>query len=103
MSPPCELLLHCFLWLTLTNPRTVQPIIDLGGEEHGMASLLKLMGNVLIMSTMETVAEVNVFAEKCGLGTDNMQKLMSAMFPNPPHAIYNRRMLSGDYYQGEVM
>jgi 3-hydroxyisobutyrate dehydrogenase-like beta-hydroxyacid dehydrogenase len=103
MSSACELLLHCFPWLALTHRRTGHSIIDLSGEEPGTASLLKLMGNVLIMSTMETVAEVNVFAEKCGLGTNNMQKLMSAMFPNPPHAIYNRRMLSGDYYQAEVM
>ncbi|KAL9616135.1 MAG: hypothetical protein Q9160_008964 [Pyrenula sp. 1 TL-2023] len=55
------------------------------------------------MSTMETVAEVNVFAEKCGLGTDNMRKLMGAVFPRPPHAIYDKRMLSGDYYRAEPM
>lgn len=85
------------------HPRIGESIIDLRGEAHGVASLLKLMGNVLIMCTMETVAEVNVFAEKCGLGTNNMQKLVSAMFPRPPHAVYNRRMLSGDYYQAEVM
>lgn len=77
-------------------------MVDLSGEEPGKASLLKLMGNVLIMTTMETVAEVNVFAEKCGLETQNMQKLMCQVFPNPPHAIYNRRMLNGDYYQKAV-
>lgn len=61
------------------------------------------MGNVIIMTTMETVAEVNVFAEKCGLGTRNMNKLMLQMFPNPPHATYNERMLNGDYYQSKVI
>jgi 3-hydroxyisobutyrate dehydrogenase-like beta-hydroxyacid dehydrogenase len=75
-----------------------QSLIDLGGEEPGKASLLKLMGNVLIFTTMEQVAEVNVFAEKCGLGTSNMQKLIGKMFPHPPHSVYNQRMLSGDYY-----
>lgn len=79
-----------------------QSLIDLSGEEAGQASLLKLMGNVLIMTTMEQVAEVNVFAEKCGLGTQNMNKLISQMFPAPPHAIYNQKMLSGDYYQKAV-
>ncbi|PYI30323.1 6-phosphogluconate dehydrogenase-like protein [Aspergillus indologenus CBS 114.80] len=75
-------------------------IVDLSGEEPGTSSLLKLMGNFLIMTTMETVAEVNVFADKSGIGTKNMNKLMGAMFPNPPHAIYNHRMLTGEYYEG---
>lgn len=60
------------------------------------------MGNVIILATMETVAEVNVFAEKCGLGVRNMNKLMTALFPNPPHAAYNDRMLSGDYHRTTV-
>jgi 3-hydroxyisobutyrate dehydrogenase-like beta-hydroxyacid dehydrogenase len=77
-------------------------MVDLSGEKHGQASLLKLMGNVLIMTTMETVAEVNVFAEKTGLGTQNMEKLMNQLFPQPPHAIYNKKILNGDYYQKEV-
>ncbi|TVY30374.1 putative oxidoreductase [Lachnellula hyalina] len=74
-------------------------IIDLSGEEPGKGSLLKLMGNVLIMNTMETVAELNVFAEKCGVGVHSMKKLMDQMFPNTPYSIYNYRMLSGGYYQ----
>lgn len=77
-------------------------LIDLSGEEFTKASLLKLLGNVLIMTTMETVAEVNVFAEKCGLGTHNMAKLMNQIFPGPPHSIYNQRMLSGEYYRNTV-
>ncbi|GAB1191676.1 hypothetical protein APSETT444_000858 [Aspergillus pseudonomiae] len=78
-------------------------LVDLSGEEPGQAQMLKLMGNYLIMTTMATVAEANTFAEKCGLGTANMNKLMNAIFPNPPHAIYNRRMLSGEYYSGVPM
>ncbi|KAA8643965.1 NAD(P)-dependent oxidoreductase [Aspergillus tanneri] len=78
-------------------------VVDLSGEELGTSSLLKLMGNFLIMATMETVAEVNVLAEKTGLGTKNMSKLMNVMFPNPPHAVYNRRMVSGEYHTGVPM
>ncbi|TVY36626.1 putative oxidoreductase-like protein [Lachnellula occidentalis] len=74
-------------------------LIDLSGEEPGKASLLKLMGNVLIMNTMETVAELNVFAEKCGVGVQSMKKLLDQVFPNTPHSIYNHRMLSGGYYR----
>lgn len=64
--------------------------------------MLQLMGNYLIMTTLATVAEVNTFAEKCGLVVKNMNKLMTAVFPSSPHAIYNRRMLSGEYDTGVV-
>lgn len=40
-----------------------QAVVDLSGEEAGKASLLKIIGNVLIMTTMEASAEINVFAE----------------------------------------
>lgn len=86
----------------LITHRICRNIVDLSGEEPGTALLLKLMGNVIILATMETVAEVNVFAEKCGLGVRNMNKLMTALFPNPPHAAYNDRMLSGDYHRTTV-
>lgn len=55
------------------------------------------------MATIETVAEVNVFAEKCKIGTGNMNKLLSAMFPEPPHALYNRQMLNGEYCSGDAI
>lgn len=77
-------------------------MIDLSGEEHGKASLLKIIGNVMIMTTMETVAEMNVFAEKTGLGTGNIQKLIEG-FPKVAHTVYSNRMINGEYYQGEVI
>lgn len=51
-----------------------QGVIDLSDEKHGQASLLKMIGNIMIMSTMEMAAGVNVFAEKVGLGPTNAQK-----------------------------
>lgn len=77
-------------------------MVDFSGEEPAKASLLKVIGNVLIMTTMETIAEVYVFAEKTGLGIGNMEKLIAAMFPRPPHLTYSNIMTSGDYYQKEV-
>ena len=79
-----------------------QAVVDLSGEEPAKASLLKVIGNVLIMTTMETVAEAHVFAEKTGLGTGHMQNLIATLFPRPPHTIYSAKMVSGDYYQQEV-
>jgi hypothetical protein len=52
---------------------------------------------------METVAEVNVFAEKTGLGTGPMQQLITTLFPRPPHTVYAQKMLSGDYYKAKVL
>ena len=78
-----------------------QEVINLSDEEPGQASLLKMIGNVMIMSTMEMVAEVNVFAEKTGLGATHAQKLVEA-FPKAASVLYSKRMNNGDYYQGEV-
>ena len=78
-----------------------QGVIDLSGEEPGQASLLKMIGNVMILSTMEMVAEVNVFAEKVGLGTANAQKLVEA-FPKATSALYSKRMNGGGYHRDEV-
>lgn len=77
-------------------------VVDLSGEEPGQASLLKMIGNVILITTMETIAEVYVFAEKTGLGTQQMEKLMGTMFPNPPHTVYSAKMLSGDYCRRDV-
>ena len=46
---------------------------------------------------IETVAEGLVLAEKSELGKENLHKFIEAIFPGP-HALYSRRMISGDYY-----
>ena len=79
-----------------------QAVVDLSGEEAGKASLLKIIGNVLIMTTMEACAEINVFAEKTGLGVENAQKLIDNFPHAAAHTIYSSKMISGDYYKEEV-
>lgn len=76
--------------------------MDLSDEEPAKASLLKCIGNVLIMTTIETIAEAQVFAENSGLGTKHMTTLIETMFPKPPHTVYSSKMTSGEYYKGEV-
>ena len=78
-----------------------QAVIDLSDEEPRQASLLKIIGSVMVMSTMEMVAEVNVFAEKTGLGRQNAQKLVDA-FPKAASIAYSRRMNAGEYLGGTV-
>ncbi|CCD46066.1 hypothetical protein ACHAPC_002083 [Botrytis cinerea] len=77
-------------------------IIDLSGESPGKAALLKMIGNVLIVSTMETVAEVSVLAAKTGIGNSHIQELISNYYKvGPP--IYAKKMHAGDYYKHEPM
>ena len=60
--------------------RICRAVVDLSGEEPAKASLLKCIGNVLIMTTIEQIAEAHVFAEKSGLGTKHLASLIETMF-----------------------
>ena len=82
--------------------RIAQAVVDLSGEEAGKASLLKIIGNVLIMTTMEACAEIIVFAEKTGLGVRNVQKLIDNFPHAAAHSIYSIKMINGNYYKKEV-
>ena len=86
----------------LTLARICRALVDLSGEEPAKSSLLKCIGNVLIMTTIEQIAEAHVFAEKSGLGTKHMASLIENMFPRPPHTVYSPKMVSGDYAKSEV-
>ena len=78
-----------------------QEVIDLSGQEPSMATLLRVTGYVLIVNMIESIAEGYVLAEKTGLGTANLQKLVAALFPGI-YMTYSERMRSGSYLQAEV-
>ena len=75
--------------------------MDLSGQEPGEASLLKIIGNVFIVNTIETVAEAHVLAEKTGLKISHLQEAIGVLFGGP-HALYSKRMSSGEYYRNKV-
>jgi 3-hydroxyisobutyrate dehydrogenase-like beta-hydroxyacid dehydrogenase len=75
--------------------------IDFSDREVGMATTMKLLGNTYILSTIETLAEGMVLAEKSGLGTEAMERFMELFSPGVFHK-YAIRMQSGDYHQREV-
>ena len=52
---------------------------------------------------MESVAELIVFAEKSGLGLQNMRNFIEQLLPDSPHLIYWDKMANGDYYQKKVI
>ena len=85
------------LRLTAFEFRIGRAVIDFSDQPHSKASLLKVIGNVFVINMIETVAEGLVLAEKAELGKENLHKFIEALFPGP-HALYSRRMISGDYY-----
>jgi 3-hydroxyisobutyrate dehydrogenase-like beta-hydroxyacid dehydrogenase len=76
-------------------------VIDYSGEEPEKSSLLKLVGNTLIISMIESLAEGHVLAEKSGLGTANFEKFIEAVFPGP-FMIHSKHMSSGRYHSAAV-
>lgn len=54
-------------------------VIDCG-DDATRSSLLKIAGNIVTVSLMETVGEAQVFAEKTGLGTAVMEELIGEAF-----------------------
>ena len=75
-------------------------VVDFSDEPQGRSSLLKIVGNVLIMTTMEQVAELMVLSEKSGLGVNNLRKLFAALYPGGPikqHLLYQGLMASGEW------
>ncbi|KAJ5175683.1 Dehydrogenase multihelical [Penicillium canariense] len=70
-------------------------IIDMG-EDVRKSSLLKISGNVLVISFMEVIAEAQVFAEVTGIGSHQLEDFIGNMF-GPVLASYSNRITSGAY------
>jgi 3-hydroxyisobutyrate dehydrogenase-like beta-hydroxyacid dehydrogenase len=75
-------------------------IIDFSGEEHGKATLLKIIGNTFVINMVEALGQGLTLAEKSSLGADNLHKFIEVMFPGP-YTAYSTRMREGDYYKRE--
>ncbi|KAI0178595.1 NAD binding domain of 6-phosphogluconate dehydrogenase-domain-containing protein [Hypoxylon sp. FL1284] len=69
------------------------------GEEPEKATLLKATGNFLMAGLMQLVAEGQVFAEKTGLGTATLEKLLGLVFGEVAHSD-SVRMTTGVYAPG---
>ncbi|XXG95703.1 hypothetical protein Hte_001973 [Hypoxylon texense] len=69
------------------------------GEEPEKATLLKATGNFLMAGLMQLVAEGHVFAEKTGLGSATLEKLLALVFGDVAHSD-SVRMTTGVYAPG---
>lgn len=74
--------------------------VDFSDQPAGSASRLKIIGNTFILHMVECLSEGHVFAEKSGLGVENLHSFIETMFPGP-YTAYSNRLKSGDYYQRE--
>lgn len=70
------------------------------GEEPEKASLLKTTGNFLMAGLMEMIAEAHVFAEKTGLGSPVLEKLLELVFGTVAHSD-SIRLTTGVYVPGK--
>ncbi|KAJ5507677.1 hypothetical protein N7527_009820 [Penicillium freii] len=70
-------------------------IIDMG-EDVQKSSLLKISGNVLVISFMEVIAEAQVFAEVTGIDNQQLEEFLGNMF-GPVLESYSKRITTGAY------
>ncbi|KAF2455126.1 6-phosphogluconate dehydrogenase 2 [Lineolata rhizophorae] len=72
--------------------------IDFSDQPCAKSTLLKIVGNALVLNMVEMLSEAHVLAEKSGLGTAQLHQFVSAMLPGP-YAGYSTRMTEGDYWR----
>ena len=88
-----------------------QPLFDILGQktfvidtEPGHANLIKLLGNMMTATTLETLAEVVAVALKRGLDPKPFIDIMtSTMFGGRTHKIYGDKIVAQSYAPGFVM
>ncbi|KAF5004603.1 hypothetical protein FDECE_8933 [Fusarium decemcellulare] len=66
------------------------------GQDVRKSSLLKIAGNIFVIGFQELMAEGHVFAEKTGLGTQQMEEFIGSMF-GPVLESYSKRATSGAF------
>lgn len=70
-------------------------VIDMG-TDVSKSSLLKIAGNICVVSFMEVISEAHVFAEKTGLGPAILEQMLGDMF-GPVVESYSKRLTTGAY------
>ncbi|KAK9321225.1 NAD binding domain of 6-phosphogluconate dehydrogenase-domain-containing protein [Lipomyces orientalis] len=79
-------------------------VIDLSDDpDVGKALILKVAGNTIILGMVEALSEGHVLAEKSGLGTENFEKFIAALFGQSPYLAYSKRLTTGDYVREQPL
>ncbi|EMD42253.1 hypothetical protein CERSUDRAFT_110782 [Gelatoporia subvermispora B] len=80
----------------LLVPAVGRKVIDLGGNLE-KAPTFKLIGNSLILSSLEILAESFTLAEKAGIGAPTLYNLVKDMMPAPPLLNYGAKMIHDQF------
>lgn len=68
------------------------------GELPGMANTVKLTGNFLVASVLESLAEAITFAKKSGVDTNALVEFLTGtLFPAPVSKLYSDLIVRGKY------
>ncbi|KAJ7762325.1 NAD-P-binding protein [Mycena maculata] len=81
-------------------PAVGRKVIDLGGNLE-KAPTFKLIGNSMILGTLEILAEAYTLAEKSGIASEEVHGLVKDLFPAPSIIRYSERM-SRDQFDGST-
>ncbi|KAI0673833.1 NAD-P-binding protein [Trametes maxima] len=79
-------------------PAVGRKVLDLGGNVE-KAPTFKLIGNSMILGSLELLAEVQTLSEKAGIGAGLVQQLIKEVLPAPPLISYGDKMLH-DHFDG---
>lgn len=75
-------------------------MIDFSGQSPSQASLMKIVGNTFVLNAAAMLSEGFVLAEKTGLGANQLQQFLTALFPGAnPFSTYSEAMVSGNYHR----
>lgn len=73
-----------------------QGVIVVGTEPH-LAHTLKLVGNFFVVAAIETLSEAFTLAEKAGLTSDTILRLINALLPVPLFQGYGTRIAQSEF------
>ncbi len=80
-------------------PAMGRKIMDFGSNPERAASF-KLIGNSIIVSTIEMLSETMTLADKTGVGSDRVYEWLEEFFPAPSALGYGKKILDSNF-QGE--
>ncbi len=90
---PAEILERCRPLLAALG----QGVIVVGDEPH-LANVLKLVTNFIVFAVNETLSEAFTLAEKAGLKSEPVLKVLQVLFPSLIIQIYAKRIAASDFY-----
>ncbi|KAN0064797.1 hypothetical protein ACQY0O_001854 [Thecaphora frezii] len=78
-------------------PAMGRKIMDFGSDPERAASF-KLIGNSLIVSTIEMLSETMTLADKTGVGAERLYEFLEEFYPAPSALGYGKKILTNNFH-----